>query len=96
MLMTTEFVDRFHHLAVTETLSRYDLSDSTLHPGENAALNALDTGYGYLRIEQERIPVEIAEAALQHTLNEQIAKDPAPDDRGLPADTRLDISPARG
>lgn len=68
ILMTSEAVDRFHHLAVTETLGRYDLPDPTLDEDETAALRSLDARPKYIRIEQERIPVELVEAAFSNAL----------------------------
>lgn len=65
MLMSADTVHRYRHLAVTEALTRYDLPDATLDGDESAALSALLTDGGFLRVEQERIPVEDAEEALE-------------------------------
>ena len=68
VLMSSTDLDRFRHLAVTESVARYDPPDATLTVEETHALNDLANIDGYLRIEQERIPVEEAQELLAHVL----------------------------
>jgi hypothetical protein len=68
VLMSATDVDRFRHLAVTESATRYDPPDATLTADETHALNLLAIADGHLRIEQERIPVDHAQEALADAL----------------------------
>lgn len=68
MLMSADDATRHRHLAVVESLTRYDPPDDTLTSGEAAALTSLATNDGYLRIEQERLPSEHVLAALHRHL----------------------------
>ena len=70
LLMTPGDIETYRPLGVEEKLDRYDQPDSTLTPPEASALAALQlTGRKYLRTEQERIPVNDAERALEQARN---------------------------
>jgi len=72
VLMSREDVARFRHLAVTENLTRYDAADPNLRPTEQRALDALTERGQYLRIEQERIPVDVAMGTIDAAMNNEI------------------------
>jgi len=70
--MSREDVAKFRHLAVTENLTRYDAADPNLRPTEQRALDALTERGQYLRIEQERIPVDVAMGTIDAAMNNEI------------------------
>src|SRR5882757_6342076 len=72
VLMSREDVAKFRHLAVTENLTRYDAADPNLRPTEQRALDALTERGQYLRIEQERIPVDVAMGTIDAAMNNEI------------------------
>lgn len=73
VLMSREDVAKFHYLAVMESLTRYDPADPNLEPAEQCALDALTVGGQYLRIEQERIPIDVAERTIHAAMSEMPA-----------------------
>lgn len=70
LLMTAGDIETYRLLGVEEGLDRYDQPDATLTPAEAVALAALHLSQQkYLRTEQERIPVSVAERALDQARN---------------------------
>jgi hypothetical protein len=66
LLMAPADIEACQQLGVAEGLDRYDQPDATLTLSEITALGALQlTEEKYLRIEQERIPIGVAEHALE-------------------------------
>lgn len=57
LMMEPLDVAHHRHLAVAERLARYDPPRPTLTEDETQAMHLLDRGDGYLRIEQERLPL---------------------------------------
>jgi hypothetical protein len=66
LLMSTAEVAIYRSRHIVENLDRYDPPDPTLTPAEAQTLAALPVAGGYLRIEQERLPLLAATAALSH------------------------------
>ena len=64
LLMSAADVAMYRSRQVVENVDRYDPPDPTLTPAEAQTLAALPVAGGYLRIEQERLPLLDATAAL--------------------------------
>jgi len=70
LLMAPGDIETYRPLGVEEDLDRYDQPDPTLSLAEASAIAALQlTGGKYLRTEQERIPINDAEHALEQARN---------------------------
>ena len=65
LLMGADEVQRYRDLAVLENLQRIDPPEPTLTVDEAAALDALATAEGHLRIEQERLPSDRVATTVQ-------------------------------
>jgi hypothetical protein len=66
--MSHEHVESFRPLSVAENLDRHDAPEPTLTKDEADALAALSThGQTFLRIEQERLPLDQAARALMES-----------------------------